>query len=89
MSMQQKPEGAVLIFVLGILSLVSGCFPLGIIAWVMGSGYTQRCRMVGVEPEGIAVAGKIIGMIVTVLTVLVILFYLALLALGIGLAAVG
>jgi hypothetical protein len=59
-----KPEGAVTILVLGILSLVV-CGPLGIVAWIMGNGYMARCREMGVEPEGTAVAGRVIGMIVT------------------------
>ncbi len=61
-----KPEGATSIFVLGLLGLVI-CNILGIFAWVKGNGYMAKCRQLGVEPEGLAVAGRILGMIATIL----------------------
>ena len=60
--MDQKPEGASTIFILGLLGLLL-CQILGIIAWVQGNTYMQKCRNMGVEPEGIAVAGRILGII--------------------------
>ena len=62
---QHKPEGAVTIFVLGLLGLVL-CGLLGIFAWVHGNDYMKRCRAMGVEPEGLAVAGRVMGMIATI-----------------------
>ena len=63
--MDQKPEGGSTIFVLGLLGLLL-CQILGIIAWVQGNTYMAKCRNMGVEPEGIAVAGRILGMISTI-----------------------
>ena len=69
MSMEQKPEGAVTVFVLGLLGLVV-CGPLGIAAWIMGNSYVEKCRAMSVEPEGLGVAGRILGIIVTCLMIL-------------------
>ena len=88
MNMQPKPEGAVAVLVMGILGLVM-CAPLGVAAWIMGNSYEARCRAVGVEPEGIAVVGKVLGMIVTALMVLAVLAGIAMLVLGGGAAAIG
>jgi len=43
---------------------------LGIIAWVQGNTYMQKCRNMGVEPEGLAVAGRILGMISSILFII-------------------
>tara|TARA_E500000081_G_scaffold59712_1_gene62344 strand:+ start:102 stop:356 length:255 start_codon:yes stop_codon:yes gene_type:complete len=67
--MAEKPEGGVAIFVLGLLGMLL-CQVLGIIAWVQGNTYLQKCRNLGVEPEGIAVAGRILGMISSILFIL-------------------
>ena len=67
--MAEKPEGGVAIFVLGLLGLLL-CQVLGIIAWVQGNTYMQKCRNLGVEPEGIAVAGRILGMISSILFII-------------------
>jgi len=70
MSTQPKPEGAVAVFVLGLLGLLV-CAPCGIAAWIMGNSYVAKCRAAGVEPEGLGVAGRILGMIATCLMVVV------------------
>ncbi len=88
MSMQQKPEGAVVVLVMGILGLVM-CAPLGVAAWIMGNSYEARCRAASVQPEGIAVVGKVLGMIATVLMALMILGVVAMMVLGGVGAAVG
>ena len=62
----EKPEGAITIFVLGILGLIA-CQLLGIIAWVQGNTYLAQCRAAEVEPEGLAVAGRVLGIIATIL----------------------
>jgi hypothetical protein len=64
----------VLILVLGILSWVFGCFPIGIAAWAMGShdlGEMKRGRM---DPSGrgLTQAGQIVGMIHVIMTMLAI-----------------
>ena len=69
MSMEPKPEGAVTVFVLGLLGLLL-CQILGIAAWIMGNTYMAKCREMSVEPEGLAVAGRILGIIATCLLIL-------------------
>ena len=69
MSMEQKPEGGVTVFALGLLGLLL-CQILGPVAWIMGNSYMAKCRDMSVEPEGLAVAGRILGMIATGLIVL-------------------
>ncbi len=78
--MDQKPEGASTIFILGLLGLLL-CQILGIIAWVQGNTYMQKCRNMGVEPEGIAVAGRILGMISSILMIISFVLFI-LVALG-------
>ena len=67
--MAEKPEGGSTIFILGPLGLLL-CQILGIIAWVQGNTYMEKCRSMGVEPEGLAVAGRILGMISTILLII-------------------
>jgi hypothetical protein len=62
------------VFVLGLLSLVL-CQLLGPVAIMMGNSYIRECALEGVEPEGLGVAGRIMGMIGTVLFVLQLLFF--------------
>ena len=63
---QRMPEGASTILICGILSLVV-CAPLGIAAWVMGNTYMAQCRRMRVQPDGVATAGRICGIVGTVL----------------------
>ncbi len=69
------PHRGVVILVLGILSLVSCCFGLilGPIAWIMGNNDLQEIRAgrMDREGEGMTNAGRICGIIGTVLGVLV------------------
>lgn len=83
MSEAQKPEGAGTILVLGILGLVL-CAPLGIVAWLQGNTYLEKCRAAGVEPEGSAVGGRICGIIATVLMIISILIGVLIMVLGVG-----
>ena len=71
--MDQKPEGGVAVFVLGLLGLLV-CQILGIIAWVLGNSYIAKCRQMGTEPEPLAVAGRILGIISTILMILSVVF---------------
>ena len=47
------------------------CAPLGIAAWIQGNTYMKRCKEIGVEPEGSAVAGRICGMIASILMLVI------------------
>ncbi len=60
-----------MILVLGILGLVI-CFPLGIAAWIMGNGDLRQIDSGTMDPGGrsLTQAGKVIGMIATLLAVL-------------------
>lgn len=62
MSMESKPEGGVTVFVLGLLGLLL-CPILAPVAWIMGNSYMAKCRAMSAEPEGLAVAGRILGII--------------------------
>ena len=66
-----KPHRGTVILVLGILGLVV-CGPLGIAAWVMGSGDMKEMDAGTMDPagRGTTQAGKICGIIGTVLFVL-------------------
>ena len=68
------PRGnGVLILILGISSLVV-CMPLGIIAWIMGNNELQKMNagLISRQEEGITQAGKILGIISTLLFLLII-----------------
>lgn len=82
---QPKPEGATTVFVLGLLGLLV-CGILGIFAWIQGNDYMKRCQAMGVEPEGLAVAGRVMGMIATILIIVGLVFFVGMMVLG-GLAA--
>ena len=88
MSMQPKPEGAVVVFVLGLLGLLV-CAPLGIAAWVMGNSYMSKCRAMSAEPEGLAVAGRILGIIATCLMILGVVIWGLVICAGVAGAAAG
>jgi hypothetical protein len=66
-----KPHRGTLILVLGILGLVI-CGPLGIVAWVMGSGDLRQMDAGTMDPAGRSntQAGKICGIIATILLIL-------------------
>ena len=66
-----QPHRGTMILVFGILGLVV-CFPFGIVAWVMGKGDLKAMDAGTMDPEGRGTtqAGKIIGMIATILNVL-------------------
>jgi len=63
----QAPSGA-LPLVFGILSIVTPCgIVCAPVAWITGHLYENRCRAMGVEPDGAGKAGKVIGIVMTVL----------------------
>lgn len=79
---------ATTILVLGILGLIC-CAPLGIAAWVMGNRELQAIDAGLRNPDnrGTANAGRIIGIIATVLLVLGLAFFILSLVLGFSITA--
>ena len=85
-----KPHRGTLILVLGILGLVI-CGPLGIAAWIMGSGDLKAMDAGTMDPSGRGNtnAGKICGIIATVLMALAVLIFGALFVLGFAAGVAG
>ena len=79
-----KPHRGTLILVLGILSLVV-CAPLGIAAWIMGNGDLKEIDAGTMDPSGrsLVSAGRICGMIGTILLGLSIIAFILLFSLGV------
>jgi hypothetical protein len=78
-----KPHRGTLILVFGILSLVI-CAPLGIVAWIMGGGDLKQMDAGAMDPSGRSVtnAGRICGIIATILLSVGVLIGIAFMALG-------
>lgn len=78
-----KPHRGTLILVLGILGLVV-CGPCGIAAWIMGSGDLKEIDAGAMDPSGRSTtnAGRICGIIATILTILAVLAFIVIFALG-------
>lgn len=79
-----KPHRGTLILVLGILSLVV-CAPLGIAAWLMGNGDLKLMDAGQMDSTGRSTtnAGRICGMIGTILFVLGLLGIILIFGLGV------
>jgi len=79
-----KPHRGTLILVLGILGLVI-CGPLGIAAWIMGSGDLKQIDAGIMDPAGRSTtnAGRICGIISTILFALYIIVVFLIFGLGI------
>lgn len=77
---------ATTILVLGILSLICSCLPLGIAAWVMGNRELQAIDSGRRNPEnrGTANAGRVIGIVATVLGLIGFMILFAFLFLGLS-----
>src|SRR5262249_32880213 len=73
-----EPNRGPLVLVLGILSIVLNCFPIGIVAWVMGQRDLGKMKRGMMDPQGRGVtqAGLICGIIGTALGGLATLFLL-------------
>ena len=86
-----KPHRGVLILVLGILSLVGCGIFTAIPAWIMGSGDLKEIDAGAMDPagRGMTQAGKILGMIAVILTILGVVVVIALMALGLLAGAAG
>ena len=83
-----KPHRGTLILVLGILSLVM-CAPLGIAAWLMGNGDLKLIDSGQMDPTGRSTtnAGRICGIISTIMLILGVVGFILLFALGLAGAA--
>ncbi len=79
------PHRGVLILVLGILGIVC-CFICGIIAWVMGNNDLREIDAGSMDPSGrgLTQAGKICGMVGTILAIVGIVIQLIVMLLGGG-----
>ena len=68
-----QPHRGVLILVFGILSWVV-CVVFGIVAWVMGNGDLRAMREGRMDPsgEGLTQAGRIVGMIHIIISIIAI-----------------
>jgi len=80
-----RPHRGTLILVLGILSILCTCLPLGIVAWVLGHQEIRDIDAGLADPagRGTAAAGRVLGIISVLLTALGMLVGACLLALGI------
>jgi hypothetical protein len=78
-----KPHRGTLILVLGILSLVM-CAPLGIAAWLMGNGDLKLMDAGQMDSTGRSMtnAGRICGIIASVLLILGVLGMILIFGLG-------
>jgi hypothetical protein len=85
-----KPHRGTLVLVFGILGLLM-CAPLGIAAWVMGNSDLRQMKAGLMDPtgEGTTNAGRICGMIATILLILGVVVFVAIFALGVGGAILG
>jgi hypothetical protein len=83
----QMPDRGVIILVLGILSLVT-CAVLGIPAWLMANEDLRKMRAgtMSRQNQGIVQAGRICGMIATILLIVGLAVFLVVLLVG-GLAS--
>lgn len=83
-----QPHRATLILVLGILGLVL-CPICGIVAWVMGNGDIKKMETGEMDPSGLSQtkAGKICGIIATILMIVGIVVYGIIVAIAIAAGA--
>jgi hypothetical protein len=81
-----KPHRGTLILILGILSLVFCGIFTGLPAWIMGNGDVKQMAAGTMDPSGrsLTVAGKVCGMIATILFIIGIVIFLVMLALGLA-----
>ena len=81
-----KPHRGTLILVLGILSLILCGIFAAIPAWIMGSNDLKEMDAGMMDPSGRSLtnAGRICGMISTILNILAVVLVFILIALGIA-----
>lgn len=78
-----------MILVFGILGLVV-CFPFGIAAWVMGNTDLREMDAGTMDPSGRSTtnAGRIIGIVATILAIVGVVIFGIAMAIGMGSAAI-
>ncbi len=78
-----EPHRGALILTFGILSIVC-CFPFGIAAWIMGNNDMQQIQAGIMDPsgKGITNAGKICGIVGTVIAIIGCGFQLTMFVIG-------
>lgn len=81
----QRPHRGGLVLVLGILSMLMFA-PLGIAAWIMANGdlRAMRAGQMDITGEGMTTAGKVLGILATVLMVIGICLAIGIMALGLS-----
>ena len=86
----KQPDRGTMILVFGILGLIV-CFPLGIVAWILGSGDLKKMRAGTMDSAGeqLTKVGMILGIITTILNCLGIILGIIMVGLGIIGAAAG
>jgi len=65
----QTRNDPTVIFVLGLLGMMA-CMLLSPVAWYMGTAYKAECMALDIEPEGLAKAGYILGIVGTAILAL-------------------
>lgn len=65
------------VFVYGLLGMFMCSFLLPV-AWIKGNEYIRTCRALGVEPSGLGVTGRVLGIVGTVLHGLALVAFIAL-----------
>lgn len=66
---------ATTVFILGLLGIIL-CQLCAPVAWSKGNTYVQCCALNDVQPDGLGVAGRVMGIIGTVLLVLTLIWIL-------------
>ncbi|TVQ90590.1 MAG: hypothetical protein EA397_12220 [Deltaproteobacteria bacterium] len=88
MNEQALESRGVVIFAVGLVSVLA-CQLLGPVAFIMGQAYVRDCQAWGVEPSGLGQAGRILGIVSTVLLVLALVIYGLACCAGVGMALLG
>ena len=84
-----RPHRGVLILILGIVGIVTTCFPLGIASWIMGNSDLKAMQRGEMDRtgEGMTQAGKICGIISVCLAALGLIVWLCIAVLFVAGAA--
>ena len=72
---EMDPNRPVMIFVLGIVSIMA-CQICGPVAFFLGQQYRRECVARGIEPDGLATAGWVMGIIGSVILIVWLVFVL-------------
>ena len=79
-----RPHRGVLVLTIGIVGIVLGCFPVGVVAWILGRGDLKAMEAGEMDPSGrgLTLAGKILGIVSVTLSVALILMITFVTAIG-------